>query len=112
MASNGLSTYAEWMWKSNLNPFSTSEVAEWCSYSEEDGEIIENAYRNRDRFAYLTNYTIDLKQREQILNKNDAKRRPVKRVVHNKGKKTLKRRLTFDQVITRSVISERSLLFI
>ncbi|CAF0856960.1 unnamed protein product [Adineta steineri] len=49
------------MWQSNLNPFSTTEPEEWSHYSEEFSEIIEEAYNNGERYAYLTNYTIDLK---------------------------------------------------
>jgi hypothetical protein len=79
------------MWKSNLDPFSPDEIEEWRPYSEEDCEIIEEADRNGERFAYLANYSIDLKKRLQILNKDRTKRRPVKREEHNKGNKKFKK---------------------
>ncbi|CAF1331024.1 unnamed protein product [Adineta steineri] len=77
MAYNNLSTNVEWMWQSNLNPFSTTEPEEWSNYSEE-------AYNNGERYAYLTNYTVDLKKRIQILNRDPTKRRPVKREEYSK----------------------------
>jgi hypothetical protein len=80
------------MWQGNLNPFSLDEVEEWCSYSEDDSRVIEQAYINRERFAYLANYSIDMKQRLQILNKDPTKRRPVRREENNKGNKKLKKR--------------------
>jgi hypothetical protein len=93
MACSNFSTYIEWIWQSNLNPYSSNEAEEWRSYSEKDCEIIEEAYMNREHYAYLANYSIDLKELVQILNKNPTKRRPVKREKHNKGNKKLKKEL-------------------
>ncbi|CAF3967925.1 unnamed protein product [Rotaria magnacalcarata] len=45
MVSND-STFAEWLWQSNINPDSTNEKEEWCSYTEEECNIIEEAYAN------------------------------------------------------------------
>lgn len=87
MAYNDFSIYVEWMWQSNLHPFSSTEPEEWTSYSEKDCEMIEEAYRNDESSASLPNYTIDFKKRLQILNKDPTKRRPVKREEHNKGNK-------------------------
>ncbi len=93
MAYNDFSTYVEWMWKANLDPFSSDEIEEWRPYSEEDCEIIEEASRNGERYAHLLNYSIDLKNHLQILKKDRTKRRPVKREEYNKGNKKLKKEL-------------------
>ncbi|CAF1056661.1 unnamed protein product, partial [Rotaria sordida] len=84
MASNDTSTYVEWMWQSNLNPYSPYEEEEWCSYSEEECEIIEEAYARGASRAQLNNYYIDFDSSKQVSIKDNNKRRPVKRVVHNK----------------------------
>ncbi|CAF3684205.1 unnamed protein product [Rotaria sp. Silwood1] len=84
MASHDSSTYVEWMWQSNLNPFSPFEEEEWCSYSEEECEIIEEAYIRRKRCVYLKNYQIDFERQLQISIKNPTKRRPIRRIVHDK----------------------------
>ncbi|UJR19958.1 hypothetical protein I4U23_023090 [Adineta vaga] len=84
MSHGNYSTYVEWMWQSNPNPYSTTEPEEWSTYSEEPSGIIEEAYQNGDHYAYLEDYTIDLEERYQISNKNRTRRRPIKRVEHNK----------------------------
>ncbi|CAF2991956.1 unnamed protein product [Rotaria socialis] len=83
MASND-STFAEWLWQSNINPYSTTEKEEWCSYTEEECSIIEEAYVNGDNHVVLKNHYIDFAKALQISIQNPTRRRPVKRVVHNK----------------------------
>ena len=81
------STYAEWMWQSNLNPFSATEPEEWRSYSEEESKIIEAAYMQDEYRAYLKNYCIDFTDFVQVSVTNRNRQRPVKRVEHDKGNK-------------------------
>lgn len=76
------------MWKSNIDPYASDEPDEWCSYSEEECQIIEEALRNGESYARLKNYYIDFEKCLQISKINQTKRRPVKRVEHHKGKQT------------------------
>ena len=81
------STYAEWMWRSNPNPFLTDEPEEWRSYSEEESKIIEAAYMQEERQVKLENYKIDFTHFVQVSLTDRNRQRPVKRVEHDKGNK-------------------------
>jgi len=89
MAVNTSSTYAEWMWQSSLHPDSPDAEDEWRNYSEEQNEIIEQAYQNGKPGVYLQNYYIDFKRFLQEAINNPTKQRPIKRLVHNKGNEKL-----------------------
>lgn len=89
MAVHSSESTVEWMWKSNLNPFSRKVEDEWRSYTEEQNVIIEKAYQNDEPAVLLKNYRLDFEKSVQISRDDSTKRRPIKRVVHNKGKKTL-----------------------
>ena len=47
------STRVQWMWKSNIHPFSKSEPAEWRPYSDVENRIIEEAYQAGQSHAVL-----------------------------------------------------------
>jgi hypothetical protein len=87
------STYAEWMWQSSLHPFSSDAEDEWRSYSEEQNDIIEEAYQDGKSGVYLQNYYIDFKRLVQVAINSPTKQRPIKRLVHNKGNKKLEEEL-------------------
>lgn len=72
--------YIEWMWKSNANPWSHSEPEEWCSYSDIEIAIIEEAYNKKESEVFLDDYYIDFKHSVQISNNNFNNQRPVKRM--------------------------------
>ncbi|CAF0950315.1 unnamed protein product [Adineta steineri] len=110
MAYNNLSTNVEWMWQSNLDPFSTTEPEEWSNYSEE-------AYNNREHFAYLTSYTIDLKKHLQILNSDPTKRKPVKREEYSKDKHRIHpiigiiiKKMMFDVACSMTYLHEKNIV--
>jgi hypothetical protein len=69
-----------WMWKSNTDPWLHSEPEEWCSYSDVETAIIEEAYNKKQSEALLDNYHIDFKHSLQISNINLNNQRPVKRI--------------------------------
>ncbi len=93
MSVNGSSsTSAEWMWKSNVNPFSWKVEDEWRNYTEEQNSIIEQAYQDEEPGVYLKNYYIDFERSEQVAINDSTKRRPIKRVVYNKGNKKFSNR--------------------
>lgn len=79
------STYVEWMWRSNLNPFSKSEPEEWSSYSEQESELIEKAHASGVHDIHLKNYLIDFSLMMQVSLNDPSKQRPIRRDVHNKG---------------------------
>jgi hypothetical protein len=89
MSANTSSTSGEWMWKSNLNPFSWKVEDEWRNYSEEQNDIIERAYQDNEDGVHLKNYYIDFERSEQIASNDSSKRRPIKRLVQNKGNTNL-----------------------
>ncbi|CAF4299616.1 unnamed protein product, partial [Rotaria sordida] len=86
---NSLKT-VEWMWQSNPNPFSKSERATWSHYSDLENLIIEEAFQDKQTQAQLDDYFIDFKSNLQILNTDDHKQRPIKRVVRNREDKHLR----------------------
>lgn len=85
MSSNDTYTEAEWFWLSNLNPDGSDEEPEWTSYSQEESKLIEKAYLRQKSHVYLKYYCIDFELNEQRRINNPSRRRPVKRVEHDKG---------------------------
>lgn len=85
MAADSLFSTVEWMWKSNLNPYSWTVEAEWRSYTEEQNASIEEAYQNDKEGVLLKTHYIDFAREEQMAIDDPTRRRPVKRVVHDKG---------------------------
>jgi hypothetical protein len=71
----------EWSWKADADPCSSSESAEWRSYSDVEMEIIEEAYTKTESGVLLDDYYIDLNHLVQISNNNENKQRPIKRIV-------------------------------
>jgi len=74
----------EWMWESNINPWSQSKSAKWRSYSDVETAIIEEAYTGKLPEALLDDYHIDFEQCVQTSNNNVNDRRPVKRMVNER----------------------------
>jgi len=84
------STRVQWMWNSSVDPFSTSNLNEWRTYSDVENLIIENAYTTGQTHAVLDNYCIDIEHKLQISNNDIKKQRPVKRIVCSKDDKCLR----------------------
>lgn len=82
--------HAQWMWNSNLDPFSKSEPSNWCSYSDIENMIIEEAFTAGKTHVLLDDYTIDLEKKLQIYNNHIQKQRPVQRVECDKVNKCLR----------------------
>ncbi|CAF4036131.1 unnamed protein product [Rotaria sp. Silwood2] len=81
----------EWFWKSNDNPFSTMESAQWNRYSDIENTIIEEAFTTlKKAYVILDDYHIDFEHRVQISNDDKSKQRPVKRVEINKDEDRLR----------------------
>ncbi|CAF3833720.1 unnamed protein product [Rotaria sp. Silwood1] len=89
IAPNCLKTI-EWMWQSNPNPWSESEPAKWSHYSDLENLIIEEAFQDKQSRALLDDYYIDFKSKRQILNTDDYKQRPIKRVEREREDKHLR----------------------
>ncbi|UJR14429.1 hypothetical protein I4U23_001426 [Adineta vaga] len=79
-ASDARSSRIQWMWKSNTDPFSKSEPAEWKPYSDVENIIIERAYMADNIEVELDEYTINFNDGIQSSNFDNNKQRPVKRV--------------------------------
>ena len=79
----------EWMWKSNLDPFS-DQPAQWNHYSDVENMIIEKAYSNNQSRAMLDDYYIDFNDNLQVSNEDFYKQRPVKRVLRKREDKHLR----------------------
>ncbi|CAF0931445.1 unnamed protein product [Adineta steineri] len=88
-SNNSLKT-VEWMWQSNPNPYSKSEKAIWSHYSDLENLIIEEAFQDKQPRAQLDDYYIDFKTNHQILNSDNYKQRPIKRVVRKREDKHLR----------------------
>ncbi|CAF1425677.1 unnamed protein product [Rotaria sp. Silwood1] len=82
--------HVEWMWQSNPNPWSKSEPATWSHYSDLENLIIEEAFQDKQPRALLDDYYIDFKSNRQILNTDDYKQRPIKRVEREREDKHLR----------------------
>ncbi|CAF1440453.1 unnamed protein product [Rotaria sp. Silwood1] len=88
--SNNSLKHVEWMWQSNPNPWSKSESATWSHYSDLENLIIEEAFQDKQSRALLDDYYIDFKTNRQILNTDDYKQRPIKRVEREREDKHLR----------------------
>ncbi|CAF1412988.1 unnamed protein product [Adineta steineri] len=88
-SNNSLKT-VEWMWQSNPNPYSKSEKAIWSHYSDLENLIIEEAFQDKQSRAQLDDYYIDFKTSHQILNSDNYKQRPIKRVARKREDKHLR----------------------
>ena len=93
MAADPSTSNVEWMWKSNLNPYTWKGEDEWRSYTEEQNAIIEEAYQNDEAGVRLKTHYIDFERLEQMAIDDSTRRRPIKRVVHDKGIKRIARRI-------------------
>ncbi|CAF3921018.1 unnamed protein product [Rotaria sp. Silwood1] len=89
--SSNSSTYVQWMWNANENPFSTSYSSEWQSYSDIENMIIEQAFVVGQTHAILDDYHIDFKHNLQISNNDINKQRHVKRTTRNEDDKPLRK---------------------
>ncbi|CAF3888919.1 unnamed protein product [Rotaria sp. Silwood1] len=78
------------MWQSNPNPWSKSEPAKWSHYSDLENLIIEEAFQDKQPQALLDDYYIDFKSNRQILNTDNDKQRPIKRVERKREDKHLR----------------------
>ena len=99
MACASSSTRIQWMWNANVDPFSKSQPADWKPYSDVENIIIEKAFQDGQNHAILDNYSIDFKNKIQILNKDDSKQRPIRRVMGNSANQHLREeRFTFTPI--------------
>ncbi len=73
-------TRIEWLWKSNKDPWSSTEPEEWSNFSDVESAIIEDAFQKKLSDVLIDNYHIDLKRSLQISNNNENHQRPIKRV--------------------------------
>ena len=69
----------EWWWKSNVDPFSDKEPAEWSRYSDVENAIIEEAYQNKRTDVVLDDVHIDFVHQLQLSNHDVKHQRPIKR---------------------------------
>ncbi|CAF1158255.1 unnamed protein product [Didymodactylos carnosus] len=77
----------EWMWKSNADPWSSSEKEQWTPYIDVESIIIEEAFQNKASEVLLDDYHINLRHFVQIANNNSETQRPVKRVIQERDDK-------------------------
>jgi NAD:arginine ADP-ribosyltransferase/WWE domain len=82
--------HIEWMWKSNLDPWSKTEPEEWSHYSDAENLIIEEAYSSKQPTVLIDDYCIDFKHDVQISSDDPNNQRSVKRVVRNREDKHLR----------------------
>lgn len=74
----------EWQWKSNVDPWSKTDVSEWRRYSDVENLIIEGAFQEKSSAVTLDLVSIDFQKGIQSRRTNPKKRRPVKRFVRDK----------------------------
>lgn len=74
-----------WMWKSNIDPWSSSEKEQWTSYTEIESIMIEEAYQDQAFEVLLDDYHINLKHFIQTSNENPSIQRQVKRVIQGEA---------------------------
>lgn len=101
MASKTSRNRVEWMWKSNGDPWNSSQKDEWRSYSDVETSIIEDAYQKNLAQALIDDYHIDLKRSVQISNSNASNQRPVKRV--GRDQSTSEPRLREERFMTNPI---------
>ncbi|CAF3197734.1 unnamed protein product [Rotaria sp. Silwood2] len=94
----------EWMRKSNYNPWLRSESEEWCSYSDVEAAITEEAYMKKQSKALLVDYHIDFKHSVQISSNNLNNQRPVKRMIkYDRGESLLREERFIPHAVIPSV---------
>ncbi|CAF2768356.1 unnamed protein product [Rotaria sp. Silwood2] len=100
--------HIEWMWQSNPNPWSESELTEWSYYTYVENIIIEEAFSKRKKRVILDDYYVDFKDNVQISKNNEYNRRPIKRMEYEKEDKPLREERFIDLPITskHSLIDE------
>ena len=101
MASVASRNRVEWMWKSNGDPWNSSQKEEWRSYSDVETGIIEEAYQEKLPEALIDDYHIDLKRSVQISNSNESNQRPIKRV--SRDRSTSEPRLREERFMTNPI---------
>ena len=98
-ATSSSSHRIEWQWKSNPDPWSKTQPAEWARYSDVQNMIIEDAFQRKLPTATLDGYYIDFKHGVQILSSDSSKQRPVQRLVRGEHERKLREeRFAFDPV--------------
>lgn len=80
----------QWMWNANDDPFAQSESIEWQPYSDVENMIIEEAFQAGKTHVLLDSYSIDFKNKIQILDADHNKQRPITRVIHDKNNAPLR----------------------
>lgn len=85
MASASSSSRVEWMWKSNADPWNSSQKEEWSSYSDVETAIIEEAYQKKLPEVLIDDHHIDFKKSIQISNSNENHQRPIKRISRDRS---------------------------
>ena len=98
-AASSSSERIEWQWKSNPDPWSKTQPAEWARYSDVQNMIIEDAFQSKQTTATLDGYYVDFKRGVQILHSDSNKQRPVQRLVRGKDAPQLREeRFAFDPI--------------
>ena len=98
-SSGNKNEWVEWMYKSNSNPWSTSQSEQWAYYSDVENLIIEDAYSKNESHVMLDNYYIDFKRKIQISKVNETNQRPIKRRIRRKDETRVREeRFTFDPI--------------
>ncbi|CAF1359873.1 unnamed protein product [Didymodactylos carnosus] len=85
----------EWAWKSNVDPWLTTEPNQWNSYSDIEADIIERAYQKGLPEVVLDDYHIVFKEFVQISNSSEHQQRPVNRIVHERDQEPRLRKERF-----------------
>lgn len=106
-------TRAKWQWKTSGNACSSSDIDDWCSYSDVETVVIEEAFQNKCNEVILNDYHIDFTQLIQICNNDTRKKWPIKRVVSKVDKMKLREdRFMLDSVVPRTSFSEQQYSFL
>ncbi|CAF3078348.1 unnamed protein product [Rotaria sp. Silwood2] len=91
--------HVEWMYESNSDPWSKSQLEQWTCYSDVENLIIEDAYSKNESHLMMDNYYIDFKRKIQISKDNENNQRPINRVVRKTDKTRVREeRFTFDPI--------------
>ena len=95
-----MSTRVQWQWKANKDPFHhPHEPPEWKPYSDVENIIIEEAHQAGRSDAVLDTYSVNFKNKIQILHTDPSKQRPVKRQEINRADQHLREeRFTFTPI--------------
>lgn len=88
-----------WVWNATPDPFDQSQKPIWKNYSDVENLILEEAYRDKQSFALLDNYRIDLNKKIQISLVDPHKQRQIKRIQREGSSNHLREdRFTFTPV--------------